>query len=156
MAETDIYGDLFAIEVGTDDYAETAASDAPKVARTFQSEAAFQNIKDSYMAKIDIGDYREALFKAVPVLRTIDLAPLNGDSAPVKLGNKDKNLLGYAVGELYYDLKFTEVVDLCQRVEMACAIDCKLSESLEKWKARCEARMEGKQDDSVLARKRSH
>lgn len=146
MAELDDYGDLFAIGVGVDNYAETAASDAPNVSRTFQSEEAFQKIKASYTAKIDTGNNYQTLLKAVPVLQTSSSGPQDDGVTKTKLGIKDKNLLGYAVGEMYYDRKFQEVIDLCQRVEMMCAVDAKLGESLKKWKGMCEAKMKNGSD----------
>lgn len=143
MAELDDYGDLFAIDVGVDNYADTAALDAPNVARTFQSEEAFQKIKASYTAKIDTGNNYEVLLKTVPVLQIDDSAPLDEAVSRTKLGNKDKNLLGYAVGEMYYDRKFSKVIDLCQRVEAVCTVDAKLGESLKKWTGMCERKMQG-------------
>lgn len=142
MAELDDYGDLFAIDVGVDNYAETAASDAPNVARTFQSEEAFQKIKASYTAKIDTGNNYEVLLKTIPVLQINASRSLDEVLPKTKLGNKDKNLLGYAVGEMYYDRKFSEVIDLCQRVETVCAVDTKLGESLKKWIGMCERKMQ--------------
>lgn len=141
MAELDDYGDLFAIDVGVDNYAETAASDAPNVSRTFQSEEAFQKIKASYTAKIDTGNNYEALMKAVPVLQAKDPRSRDESVAKTKLGKNDKNLFGYAVGEMYYDRQFSEVMDLCERVEMLCIVDAKLGESLKKWKGMCETKM---------------
>lgn len=143
MAELDDYGDLFAIDVGVDNYAETAAADAPRVSRTFQSEEQFEKIKASYTAKIDTGNNYQALLKVIPVLDEQHTGHhRHGTVAKAKLGNKDKYLLGYAVGEMYYDRKFSEVVDLCRRVELVCAVDAKLGESLLKWKRKCEAKMQ--------------
>ncbi|CZT20245.1 uncharacterized protein RCC_06103 [Ramularia collo-cygni] len=140
MADLDDYGDLFAIDVGIDNYAETAANDAPNVSRTFQSEEAFQRIKESYTAKVDTGDNYEALLKTVPVLRSPDSTSQGGNESKRKLGNKEKNLLGYAVGEMYYDRKFSQVIDLCHRVEMVCVVDTKLGDSLKKWIEICEVK----------------
>jgi hypothetical protein len=142
MAELEDYGDLFAIDVGVDSYAETAASDAPNVARTFQSEAAFQEIKASYTAKIDTGNNYEALLKAVPALQTHDSGSLNAVARNTKLSNKDKNSLGYAVGEMYYDREFSRIIDLCRRVELACVVDARLGESLKKWTRMSEAKIQ--------------
>ncbi|SMY29315.1 unnamed protein product [Zymoseptoria tritici ST99CH_1A5] len=152
MAEVES-NDLFAIDVDPDNYAETAAHDnlAPE-SRTFQSEEAFQAQKASYSAKIDTGDHYSELMKTVPAL-----APSNGElsrgaeSASVeeqnlkeekfKLGKRDVMLLGYAVGEMYYDGKYAEVVELCGRVEGRCLVDKKMAESLRRWRERCEVRM---------------
>lgn len=76
MAEQDnADGGLFAIEIDPDDYAAAAthenSSDATgEVPRTFQSEAAFQLIKDSYKAKHDDGNAYADLLAAVPALRS--------------------------------------------------------------------------------------
>jgi len=131
---------LFAIEVGADDYAETAANDAPKVSRTFQSEADFQAQKASYTAQIDGDGNYEKLLKAVPALRTSS----DGDCAiepKVKLGKRDVALVGYTVGELYYDREYSRVIQLCKRLRGVCQVDGKLGESLERWTARCEDRL---------------
>ena len=99
--------ELFAIGVDADDYAETAAHDAPSVSRTFQSEADFQAQRAIYSAKIDIGNNYERLLEAVPLLRPANEPPLTAEryikpqgSPPVRLGKKDVQLFGYAVGEL--------------------------------------------------------
>ena len=139
---------LLAIEVDADDYAETAAGDAPDVPRTFQSEADFQAQKSSYSAKFDNGNNYEALLKTVPVLR-LDAGRDGDDSAmangvtKVKLSKKDVQLLGYAVGEMYYDKQYTQVVELCERVGRVCDLDGKMAESVERWTRRCEKRMQG-------------
>lgn len=142
MAEVDDYGDLFAIDVGVDNYAETAANDAPNVSRTFQSEGQFQKVKASYTAKIDTGNSYQVLLKAVPELDPQTFECENGTAIQTKLSNKDKNLLGYTVGEMYYDREFSKVIDLCRRVELICIVDARLRENLGKWMARCEVRMQ--------------
>ncbi|SMQ55627.1 unnamed protein product [Zymoseptoria tritici ST99CH_3D7] len=152
MAEVET-NDLFAIDVDPDNYAETAAHDNTATeSRTFQSEETFQAQKASYSAKIDTGDHYSELMKTVPAL-----APSNGElsrgaeSASVeeqnlkeekfKLGKRDVMLLGYAVGEMYYDGKYAEVAELCGRVEGRCLVDKKMAESLRRWSERCEVRM---------------
>lgn len=130
---------LFAIEVDADDYAETAAGDAPAVPRTYQSEADFQAIKSSYAAKIDGVSGRSTyddLLAAVPALNGS-----TGHGDQVKLTKKDAQLLGYAVGELYFDRRYAEVITLCDRVKAACEVDAKSEEAMERWVGRCRGRM---------------
>lgn len=130
---------LFAIEVDADDYAETAAEDAPAVPRTYQSEADFQAIKSSYSAKIDGRSGHSTyddLITAVP-----ELAPPSRVEDLVKLTKKDVQLLGYAVGELYFDRRYEDVVALCERVNQRCHLDSKLEENLQRWVQKCRQRM---------------
>ncbi|KAK5138404.1 hypothetical protein LTR08_003465 [Meristemomyces frigidus] len=144
MAEVD--NGLFAIEVDADDYGETAAADAPPVPRTFQSETKFQAVKDAYNAKIDVGNNYKQLLDLVPLLR-LDQSPVDdglaaeSSSTPVKLGKRDCQLLGYAVGELYYDREYAKAVELCERVTSVCQMDAKTLGSLQKWAKRCELRL---------------
>ncbi|KAK0342975.1 hypothetical protein LTR59_016337 [Friedmanniomyces endolithicus] len=138
--------ELFAIEVDTDNYAETAAHDAPPVSRTFQSEADFQTQKATYSAKIDVGNNYERLLEAVPLLKPVDepSPPTERQTqglSRVRLGKKDVQLLGYAVGELYYDERYRDIIQLCERVELVCETDGKTAESLRRWTRRCEARL---------------
>lgn len=131
---------LLAIEVDADEYAETAAGDTPAVPRTYQSEADFQAIKPAYTAKMHGepgGSTLDDLIKAVPALR-----PGAGSGEKVKLSKKDAQLLGYAVGELYFNRRYGEVVALCGRVKEACEVDNKVDESLGRWVGRCMERME--------------
>lgn len=135
MATLDDSG-LLAIDVGTDDYAETAARDTPStVDRTFQSEEDFQKQKASYSAKIQNGNNIAELYKAVPALQ-------EEKSQSIKLGKKDVMLLGYAVAEMYYDREYENVLKLCERVEAVCEVDKKLGESLARWKEKCSKRIE--------------
>ncbi|KAK3050485.1 hypothetical protein LTR09_008396 [Extremus antarcticus] len=141
MADED--NDVFAIEVDADNYGEAAAADTPAVSRTHQSEAAFQAVKSSYTAKIDGGTTYQDFIAAVPVLTNPDEVSesvTNGHSK-VKLGKRDSQLLGYAVGELYYDKDYAGVVELCQRVKDRCEFDVKTAEALERWCGRCRERM---------------
>ena len=153
----DIDNSLFAIQIGADDYAETAAEDTPTVSRTFQSEADFQAQKASYHAKIDNGNNYAALIEAVPVLAEDDETDLNPQDAngaeftdvssiqsKTKLGKRNTQLLGYAAGEMYYLGQFAGLIDLCERVQRRCLLDEKLEESLERWRRRCRERMEKK------------
>ncbi|KAK0947222.1 hypothetical protein LTR29_001506 [Friedmanniomyces endolithicus] len=140
--------EFFVIEMDADDYAETAAHDAPPVSRTFQSETDFQAQKAIYSAKIDIGNNYERLLKAVPLLRPVDEAPSPPErdirpqgASPVRLGKKDLQLLGYAVGELYYDKRYRDIILLCERVRLVCEIDGRTAESLGRWTQRCEVRL---------------
>lgn len=143
---TDQEDGLLAIEVDADDYAETAAGDTPSVSRTYQSEADFQIQKASYSAKIDYGNTYQELIRAVPILELGAKGPAdntglsNGHSA-VRLSKKDVQLLGYAVGELYYDKEYKNIIDLCERVTKVCEIDEKTAESLRRWSSRCHERM---------------
>lgn len=141
MAEQD--NNLFAIEVNADDCAETAESDTHAVSRTYQSEDAFQAIKDTYAAKTDIGNAHQELIAAVPVLGLHPPGERCQDRGvgKVKLGKKDIQLLGYAVGQLYYRKDHEGMIDLCERVQQRCEIDTKTAGSLERWIGRCKARM---------------
>lgn len=144
MAETE--NGFLAIEVDADDYAETAAGDAPPVSRTYQSEEAFQAQRAAYSAKIDCGTTYKDLLAAVPIL-----AHSNGHShhqfdyasgtAKVRMSKKEIQLLGYAVGEMYYDRRYYEVIGLCDRVYALCEIDDKTCQSLRKWTTRCRERV---------------
>ena len=138
MAE--LTNELLAIEVDADDYAETAAGDAPTVSRTHQSEADFEAQKAAYSAKIDNGNHYDRLLEAFPSLK----APTtNGDGhkARARLGKKETQLLGYAVGELYYDWRYQDLIRLCEMVEQSCETDDKLADSLRRWTRRCEERL---------------
>lgn len=143
---SDVDSGLLAIEIGADDYADAAAQDTPAVSRTYQSEADFQAQKASYSAKIDGGNTYRDLITAVPILaRNVDdEASQNGSPnahSSVKLTKKDVQLLGYAVGALYYERQYASVLDLCQRVRTRCEFDEKTKESLERWTRRCQERI---------------
>lgn len=137
---------LLAIEVDADNYAETAAGDVPSVSRTYQSEADFQAQKATYTAKIDGGKTYQDLITAVPILEQDKIdsdsrsGPQNGH-LKVKLSKKDVQLLGYAVGELYYDKEYRRIVDLCERIARFCDTDEKTEESLRRWTRRCHERL---------------
>ena len=136
---------LLAIEVDADDYAETAAGDTPTVPRTYQSESDFQAIRGRYSAKIDGTDGRgtyEDLLATVPALCSRPEGQSNEDGAQkVKLGKKDAQLLGYAVGEMYFEGQYGQVVRLCESVRERCEVDEKMGEALERWVRRCRERM---------------
>lgn len=139
-------GGLLAIEVDTDDYAEIAGGDVPAQARTYQSEADFCAIKASYTAKIDGGNTHKDLIAAVPVLlnEADDTSRPNGVTkghTRIKLTKKDAQLLGYAVGELYFDNDYAKCVELCQRAQICCDVDEKFAESLSRWMRRCNERL---------------
>ncbi|KXT18236.1 hypothetical protein AC579_2873 [Pseudocercospora musae] len=143
MADNEDNG-LLGIEVDPDDYAEAAAGDTPSVPRTFQSEADFQVQKASYTAKINQGNIYAEVVKALPVLDP-SAEPASGVDvdaklAKTKLSKKEVQLLGYAVGEMYFDRKYQDIIGLCQRVGTRCEVDEKLSRSLEKWTSRCRER----------------
>lgn len=136
---------LFAIEVDADDYAETAAEDNPAVPRTYQSEADFRAIKSVYSAKID-GEPGQStyddLIAAVPVLSgSPSDETQHVDPDRVKLSKKDVQLLGYAVGEMYFDRRYADAIRLCERVKQRCDVDGKLDHSLVRWMDRCRERM---------------
>ncbi|CAK3869145.1 Hypothetical predicted protein [Lecanosticta acicola] len=104
-------GGLLAIDVDTDDYAETAAGDTPStVDRTFQSEADFQKQKAGYTAKVQNGNNLAELYRAVPALQ-------EDSGEKIRLGKKEVMLLGYAVGEMYYEREYGPILRLCERVE---------------------------------------
>lgn len=140
----DAADDLFAIAVDADDDAETTAGDAPCVSRTYQSEDDFQAQKAGYSAKIDNGNNYQVLLGAVPHLTAVDDGS-NGTKCKTKarLSKKDVQLLGYAVGEMYYDKEYKKVVELCVKVREVCQIDEKTSEGLQRWIKRCEERLSG-------------
>jgi hypothetical protein len=124
----------------------TATADNPAVSRTHQSEPAFQAIKASYKAKVDGGRSYQDLITAVPVLAQEINSEERGAKQEdghekVKLSKRDGQLLGYAVGELYYDKEFGRVIELCQRVRERCAVDGKTDEALERWEKRCQERV---------------
>jgi len=137
MAESE--NPLFDIGVDADDYAEAAAEDAPAVDRTYQSEADFLAVKAAYSARQDGGDLYSELLRAVPHLAQdaaiADLKP--------KLDKRVQMLLGYAVGELYYDGDFAGVVRLCDRVLETCTVDKRLVPGLERSRERARGRVEG-------------
>lgn len=140
--------DLFSISVDADDYAEAAAGDAPSVVdRTFQSEEDFHKQKASYSAKVHQGNLLEELVSNVPALEfRSQNAQVDGEK--VKLGKKEVQLLGYVVGEMYYDRKYGDILELCGRVRGICEVEGgerekrRLEESLERWEGRCRGRME--------------
>ena len=133
---------LLAIEVSADDYAQTAAEETPNVSRTYQSEAGFQAIKAAYSAKVDGGKIFEDLVAAVPILDRDSKTDSNVSSREkFKLSKKDVQLLGYAVGELYYDKQFLRIVELCVKVRELCKVDDKTAERLSRWERRCREKM---------------
>jgi len=144
MAETEI--GFLAIEVDADDYAETAAEDVPPVSRTYQSEEAFQAQKAAYSAKIDGGTTYQELIGAVPILthsngHSHHQSDCTNGTAKVRMSKKEIQLLGYAVGEMYCDRRYHEIIGLCDRVYALCEIDDKTCQSLRKWTTRCRERV---------------
>jgi len=137
MAESE--NPLFDIGVDADDYAEAAAEDAPAVDRTYQSEADFLAVKAAYSARQDGGDLYSELMRAVPHLAQ-DTA---SDDPKPKLDKRVQMLLGYAIGELYYDGEFARVVRLCDAVLETCTVDKRLVPGLERSRERARARIEG-------------
>lgn len=137
---------LLAIEVDADGYAKTAAGDTPSVSRTYQSEANFHAIKTSYAAKQDGDNTYQDLIAAVPALKSNDTPALNRSEqsnghAKVRLGKKDLHLLGYAVGEMYFDKEYLRILELCNRVRERCDVDAKTVENLDRWERRCRDRL---------------
>ena len=115
--------DLLAISIDADNSTETSTNNTPPISRTFQSEADFQSIKSTYTAKIDgPGTAYKDLIKAVPALDTENTAnTTNTDALTIPtLNKKHIQVLGYAVGELYYSKRYREIIDLCQRVRRRC------------------------------------
>jgi hypothetical protein len=140
---TEPYDPLFAIEVDTDNYAETAATDIPSVSRTHQSEDAFAAIKASYQAKQDHGNIYAELLRTVPLLDpavTQKTGDADGAAKP-KFGKREQQLLGYTVGELYYDGEYSRIVEVCGRVREKFEVPGKLEEALERWTERAEGRL---------------
>ncbi|TKA23482.1 hypothetical protein B0A50_07509 [Salinomyces thailandicus] len=134
---------LFAIEVDTDDYAETAAADTPTVSRTFQSETAFQAQKASYTAKIDDGDIHAQLIQELEsqTRQSEAASKLVRGNSKVKLSKKETVLLGYAVGELYYLRNFQKGLEVCEWVLAEFEMDGRGRAGVEKWRERFEGRV---------------
>ncbi|KAF2719534.1 hypothetical protein K431DRAFT_202127, partial [Polychaeton citri CBS 116435] len=140
-------GDLFAIEVDADGYAETVAGDvAAQVSRTHQSEADFNAQKASYSARFDNGNLIEQLYEALPLLKkstsseyanTRSIQPgFDGSSCQQqsrRLDKREAQLVGYAMGELYYDRRYATIVDLCERLPQTYGLDAKTATNLKKW-----------------------
>jgi hypothetical protein len=157
MAEPE--NSLFDIEVDADDYADAAAEDTPVVDRTHQSEADFLKVKETYQARQDgsRGALYSELLEAVPSLAAADAGAslskedvnggdVNGDAAnKVKLDKRSQLLLGYVVGELWYDGEFEEVERLCGRLEEVCELDARVAPGVRRWRERAEVRL-GKGD----------
>jgi hypothetical protein len=137
MAESE--NPLFDIGVDADDYAEAAAEDAPAVDRTHQSEANFLAVKAAYSARQDGGDFYSELMRAVPYL---EQGTVSEDTKP-KFDKRVQMLLGYAIGELYYDGEFARVVKLCDQVLETCTVDKRMVPGLERSRERAMARIEG-------------
>ncbi|KAI6796289.1 hypothetical protein KC332_g16537 [Hortaea werneckii] len=163
MAEANDDNALFAIEVDVDDYAETAAADNPSSAspsaaptnqndsttatnsRTYQSASAFQAQKAAYRAKIDspregLGSLEAELVNVVPALDP-SRDPVAAAGEKVRLSKKESQLLGYAVGEMYFSRRFGELVGLCERVLMGCELDVRTRAGVEKWMRRSRERL---------------
>lgn len=89
--------------------------------------------------------------KTVPTLATTSdpaITPIGEEAKRVQLSKKEVHLLGYAVAELYYERKYQEIIQLVERVERCCEIegDARLSESLKRWRGKCEGRMEKREE----------
>ena len=135
--DSNIFSDMsLDVDVDADNYAEAAAEDVTD--RTFQSEEDFQKQKAGYSAKVDQGNHYEELIKVVPALGS------GGGGRSVKLQKKEVMLLGYAVGEMYYEQRYEKILELCGRVRERCWLDKdrKLGESLGRWEKRCKGRLE--------------
>lgn len=125
---------LFAIDVDTDDYATAAAADTPAPApedRTYQSPAAFASVKSSYVARQDAGDHYAELRRNLPCLE-------DPASPRLPLDKRDQLLLGYVVGELWYDGRKGEVRGLCKRVLERCVVEGRARGVVEGWVGRLE------------------
>ena len=159
MAEPE--NSLFDIEVDADDYADAAAEDTPVVDRTHQSEADFLKVKETYQARQDgsRGALYSELLEAVPSLAAADAGAslskedvnggdVNGDAAKkVKLDKRSQLLLGYVVGELWYDGEFAEVERLCGRVEEVCELDARVAPGVKRWRERAEGELASRDGD---------
>ena len=152
MAEPE--NSLFDIEVDADDYADAAAEDNPAAAavdRTHQSEADFLKVKENYEARQDgsRGSLYAELLGAVPSLSadagasSQEDVKTNGDAETkkAKLDKRSQLLLGYVVGELWYDGEFKEVERLCGRVEEVCELDARVAPGVKRWRERAEGRL---------------
>jgi hypothetical protein len=140
---------LFAINLDPD--ADPEADEVPNIPRTHQTEADFQAQKSSYSPQIDQGDLLTTLYRAVPVLDPDDTrtekSPDDTTISPVTLTKKEIQLLGYAVGELYWDGRYEDVVRLCARVEEKCVLvgvgGEKVRGLVGRWRERCLGRLKG-------------
>jgi hypothetical protein len=163
MAEAE--NSLFDIEVDADDYADAAAEDNPAaVDRTHQSEADFLSVKENYKARQDgcsRGSLYSELLEVVPCLAAgfssedggngdggdVNGGEVNGSDdkkEKIKLDKRSQLLLGYVVGELYYDGDFAEVERLCCRVQRVCQLEPRvLGPGVERWRERAGARLRG-------------
>jgi hypothetical protein len=65
------------------------------------------------------------------------------DDTKQKLDKRVQMLLGYAVGELYYDGEFARIVELCDRVFANCVVEKRLAPGLERWREKALAKIEG-------------
>ncbi|KAM0715520.1 hypothetical protein Q7P37_009018 [Cladosporium fusiforme] len=132
MAETE--NSLFAIDV--DDSDNSADEDAIIVDRTHQSEADFASVKSSYIARQDGGNLYAELVESVPCLKDGDFT---GEA--VKLDKRQQLLLGYVVGELWYDGEIERAREVCERVLQRCAFDSRLRVGVERWRDRAVERL---------------
>ena len=141
MAEPE--NSLFDIEVDADDYADAAAEDTPVVDRTHQSEADFLKVKEDYQARQDgsRGALYSELLEAVPSLAADAGAASGDDGKKVKLDKRSQLLLGYVVGELWYDGEFAEVQRLCRRLDEVCELDARVAPGVRRWRERAEGRI---------------
>lgn len=136
MAETE--NSLFAIDV--DDSENSADEDAIVVDRTHQSEADFTAVKSSYVARQDGGNLYAELVQSVPCLAEDEFP--RAEEGPVKLDKRQQLLLGYVVGELWYDGEFERVKVVCERLLERCTFDSRLRVGVERWRERAVWRLE--------------
>lgn len=136
MAEAEAENSLFAIDV--DDSENSADEDAIIVDRTHQSEADFAAVKASYAARQDGGNLYAELVQSVPCLAD---EGEDGEADPVKLDKRQQLLLGYVVGELWYDGEIGRVREVCERVLERCAFDSRLRIAVERWRGRAVERL---------------
>lgn len=137
MAEAEAENSLFAIDV--DDSENSADEDAIVVDRTHQSEADFAAVKASYSARQDGGNLYAELVESVPCLAD---EGESGEAAPVKLDKRQQLLLGYVVGELWYDGEVGRVRDVCERVLERCCFDSRLRVAVERWREKAVGRLD--------------
>lgn len=138
MAEAEAENSLFAIDV--DDSENSADEDAIVVDRTHQSEADFAAVKASYSARQDGGNLYAELVQSVPCLAD---ESESGEADPVKLDKRQQLLLGYVVGELWYDGEIGRVREVCERVLERCSFDARLRVAVERWRERAVERLDG-------------
>ncbi|KAJ9619632.1 hypothetical protein H2203_008413 [Taxawa tesnikishii (nom. ined.)] len=127
---------LLSIDVSSDDYATAAVEDAPAaVPRGHQTDEDFEATKAAYRARLENGDIHKELESSLP-------KPDEPGAKP-KLDKKQIQLVGQAIGELYYTKRYERMVEVLRWLEEGFTVDAKTEEMLGRWKRRAEERLRG-------------